>query len=160
VQRILIVVPQSNELRPFLSGLDRLGHPSQPIALGSMACYSIPSLGAVAAVGGHGKTQFAVQCQYLIDRCDVVTALCCVGAAGSLAPACRFGDVVVGECTIEHDYKIRNPVRRVALDHRRRGRRRGGFFSRELRTRAAECRGNRRTVASGLMSAVRSSQPP
>jgi adenosylhomocysteine nucleosidase len=72
-----------------------------------MPCYSLPSLGATAAVGGHGKTQFAVQCQYLIDRCDGLAALFCVGAAGSLSPDIHFGDVVVGECTIEHDYKIR-----------------------------------------------------
>jgi len=104
---ILIAVPQANELQPFLSGLNRLGHSSQSIEVGTMQCASIPSLGAVAAVAGHGKTQFAVQCQYLIDRCDEVTALCCVGAAGALSPECRFGDVVIGECTIEHDYRIR-----------------------------------------------------
>jgi adenosylhomocysteine nucleosidase len=107
MQPILIAVPQSNELRPLLSGLDRLGHPSQSIVIGNMPCYSIPSLGATAAVGGHGKTQFAVQCQYLLDRCESLAALFCVGAAGSLSPDIHFGDVVVGECTIEHDYKIR-----------------------------------------------------
>jgi adenosylhomocysteine nucleosidase len=107
MQPILIAVPQSNELRPLLGGLDRLGHPSEPIVIGNMPCYSIPSLGATAAVGGHGKTQFAVQCQYLIDRCDGLAALFCVGAAGSLSPDLHFGDVVVGEGTIEHDYKIR-----------------------------------------------------
>lgn len=107
MQPILFAVPQSNELQPLLSGLDRLGHPSQPIVIGNLPCYSIPSLGATAAVGGHGKTQFAVQCQYLIDRCDGLAALFCFGAAGSLSPDIHFGDVVVGECTIEHDYKIR-----------------------------------------------------
>lgn len=104
---VLIAVPQSNELQPLLSRLDRLGHPSQSTEIGRMPCYSIPSLGATAAVCGHGKTQFAVQCQYLIDRCDGLAALFCVGAAGSLSPDIHFGDVVVGECTIEHDYKIR-----------------------------------------------------
>ena len=61
----------------------------------------------IAAIGGHGKTQLGVQSQYLIDRIDALGALVVVGAAGSLTPACRFGDVVVATNTLEHDYKLR-----------------------------------------------------
>lgn len=105
--RVLIAVPQANELQPLLTAFERLGHPPQPIYLGSMQCFSIPSLGMIAAIGGHGKTQFALQSQYLINRADEFTALLCVGAAGSLTQDCRFGDVVVATSTVEHDYKIR-----------------------------------------------------
>lgn len=107
MSNILLVVPQDNELQPILNKLDRLGHPSEAIDVGHMRCQSIPSLRAVAALGGHGKAQFAVQCQYLISRCDQLNALFCIGAAGSLAPDICFGDVVVGQCTIEYDYKER-----------------------------------------------------
>lgn len=90
-----------------MNGLAHMGHESEAISIGKMPCYSIPSLRALAAVGGHGKAQFAAQCQYLIDRCDSLAALFCVGAAGLLSPEIRLGDVVIGECTIEHDYKLR-----------------------------------------------------
>ncbi len=36
-----------------------------------------------------------------------IGGLFCVGAAGSLSADIHFGDVVVGDRTIEHDYKIR-----------------------------------------------------
>lgn len=107
MQRILIAVPQLNELRPVLARLEQAGHTSKSIILGKMPCQLIPSLDAVVAVCGHGKSQFAVQCQYLIDRCEVVTALLCIGAAGALSSDVQFGDIVVGECTIEYDYKLR-----------------------------------------------------
>ena len=104
---ILIAVPQANELEPFLARLDCLGHSAQPIVRGDMACFAISSLAATVAVCGHGKAQFAMQCQYLIDRCDGLASLFCVGAAGSLTCDVHFGDVVVAEYTIEHDYKLR-----------------------------------------------------
>jgi adenosylhomocysteine nucleosidase len=60
---------------------------------------------ALVAPGGHGKTQFAVQAQYLIDRFSSVELVICAGAAGSLAPELSVGDVVVGTETVEHDYR-------------------------------------------------------
>ncbi len=72
-----------------------------------MDCFAIPSLAAIAAVGGHGKTQLGVQSQYLIDRIDELGVLLCAGAAGSLTPAWTFGDVVVATNTVEHDYRLR-----------------------------------------------------
>jgi adenosylhomocysteine nucleosidase len=64
----------------------------------------IPDWRAVVGPGGHGKTQFAVQAQYLIDRFSSVELVICAGAAGSLAPELSVGDVVVGTETVEHDY--------------------------------------------------------
>ena len=66
----------------------------------------IPDWRAVVAPGGHGKTQFAVQAQYLIDRFSLVELVICAGAAGSLAPDLSVGDVVVGTETVEHDYRL------------------------------------------------------
>jgi len=106
MKRILIAVPQANELQPLLTAFEHLGHSLEPVRVGIIECFAIPSLGIVATIGGHGKTQFAVQSQHLID-CGEFAALLCVGAAGSLMRDCKFGDVVVATSTIEHDYKIR-----------------------------------------------------
>jgi adenosylhomocysteine nucleosidase len=64
----------------------------------------IPGWRVLAAPGGHGKTQFAVQAQYLISQFLAVELLICAGAAGSLPPELSVGDVVVGTATLEHDY--------------------------------------------------------
>src|SRR6266850_689065 len=60
----------------------------------------------VVTPGGHGKTQFAVQAQYLIGAFQSVELVICAGAAGSLAPQLSVGDVVVGRATVEHDYLL------------------------------------------------------
>ena len=56
--------------------------------------------------GVPGKTQFAVQAQYLIGAFQSVELVICAGAAGSLAPQLSVGDVVVGRATGEHDYLL------------------------------------------------------
>lgn len=61
---------------------------------------------ALVAPRGYGKTQFAVQAQYLIDLFHSVELVICAGAAGSLAPELSIGDVVVGAETVEHDYRL------------------------------------------------------
>jgi adenosylhomocysteine nucleosidase len=67
----------------------------------------LPDLGAIVAIGGHGKTQFAVQTRYLLDQVAEVSLVLCVGAAGALAPELEVGDVVLGTDTVEHDYRLR-----------------------------------------------------
>jgi adenosylhomocysteine nucleosidase len=51
---------------------------------------------ALVAPGGHGKTQFTVQAQYLISQFPSVELVICAGAAGSLAPGLCVGDVLMG----------------------------------------------------------------
>jgi adenosylhomocysteine nucleosidase len=65
----------------------------------------IPDWRALVAPGGHGKTQFADQAQYLIDRFPSMGLVICAGAAGSLADL-SVGDVVVGTETVEHDFRL------------------------------------------------------
>jgi adenosylhomocysteine nucleosidase len=65
----------------------------------------IPGWRVLVAPGGHGKTQFAVQAQYVISQFSAVELLICAGAAGSLVPELSVGDVVVGTETVEHDYR-------------------------------------------------------
>lgn len=102
----LIVTPELEELEPVLQRWHGLGHRSQPSSLGKMGCFTVPSLGVVAAVAGHGKVQLALQCQYLVDRLGPFDAILCVGAGGSLSEQLQPGDVVVGTASVEHDYKL------------------------------------------------------
>ncbi len=104
---VLIATPQAEELEPLLETWRRLGHPSRPRRVGSVPCHAVPSLDLVAAVGGHGKAQYATETQHLVDRIDGLRSLVCVGAAGSLADRVGPGDVVVGTATVEHDYRLR-----------------------------------------------------
>lgn len=105
--RRLVVVPEFDELEPILERWSALGHAVARVELGKLSCFAVPSLGLTAALGGHGKAQFALQSQYLIDHCGKLDALLCVGAAGRLSAALQLGDIVVGTATVEHDYKPR-----------------------------------------------------
>jgi adenosylhomocysteine nucleosidase len=105
--RTLLVVPEWDELAPILGRFEQLVGALRPLQVGRLACFEAPSLGLVAALGGHGKVQFGVQSQYLIDRLGPLDVLVCAGAAGRLSEALQLGDVVVGTATVEHDYALR-----------------------------------------------------
>ena len=104
---ILVAAPQVDEARPLLDAFRHRGHLSRALQVGAMECSAIPSLDMIVAIGGHGKTQFAVQTQYLIDRRPDARVFLCVGAAGSLTDSLKLGDIVVGTHSVEHDYKLR-----------------------------------------------------
>lgn len=103
----LIAVPQADELEAVLETWLELGHPSDRRRLDDLRCHAVPSLDLIAAVAGHGKAQFALQAQYLVDRMDDVRRLICVGAAGGLTETVSPGELVVGTVTVEHDYRLR-----------------------------------------------------
>jgi adenosylhomocysteine nucleosidase len=105
--RTLVIAPELEELEPVLQRWSCSGHVSHSVEVGQMSCFQVPSLEVIAAVGGHGKAQLALQSQYLIDRSPGLDAILCVGAAGSLCETLQLGDIVVGTATIEHDYKLR-----------------------------------------------------
>ncbi len=104
---ILVAAPQVDEAQPLVNAFRYRGHLSRALQVGAMECSEIPSLDLVVAIGGHGKTQFALQTQYLIDRSPDARVFLCVGAAGSLTNSLKLGDVVVGTHSVEHDYKLR-----------------------------------------------------
>lgn len=103
----LVAIPQESELKPLLGALERLGHPAHAESVGALTGHVVPSLDLMFAVAGHGKAQFALQTQYLVDRIEDINALMCVGSAGGLADGLTPGDVVIGTATIEHDYTER-----------------------------------------------------
>ncbi|MCX6364543.1 MAG: acyltransferase [Actinobacteria bacterium] len=101
------MVPQAEESAPLLEALRLRGYEGPTRLMGRLdvACLEALALGVV--IGGHGKVQLAVQTQHLLDRLPAVQTVVCAGAAGSLTAAARWGDVVVGSCSIEHDYRLR-----------------------------------------------------
>ena len=102
-QKILIVTPLQEEYNDLYQSLSALGLSSHKDKIGKLDVDHFPALNATLARGGHGKTQFGIQTQHLLDhaRFDLVI---CAGAAGALAPEVCIGDVVVVTSTIEHDY--------------------------------------------------------
>jgi adenosylhomocysteine nucleosidase len=107
VAETLITVPQAGELKWLLAAFDAAGYRPRSLTIGRLECHVFDDLALLFAVGGHGKTQHAVQTQHLIEQKAIIRAVICAGAAGSLRADMRLGDVVVGIATIEHDYKLR-----------------------------------------------------
>jgi len=103
--RILILCPLAREWSFLVNTFEASLHVERLHDLKIEAGY-IPGWRALVAPGGHGKTQFAVQAQYLIGRFSSAELVICAGAAGSLAPDLSVGDVVVGTETVEHDYRL------------------------------------------------------
>ena len=103
--RILILCPLAREWSFLVKTFESSLHVERLHDLKIDAAY-MPDWRVVVAPGGHGKTQFAVQAQYLIGRFSSAELVICAGAAGSLAPEPSVGDVVVGTETVEHDYRL------------------------------------------------------
>jgi adenosylhomocysteine nucleosidase len=103
--RTLILCPLAEEWSILVSTFKPSHHVELIHDLKIEAAY-IPEWRALVTPGGHGKTQFAVQAQYLIGEFQSVELVICTGAAGSLAPQLSVGDVVVGTETVEHDYRL------------------------------------------------------
>lgn len=102
--RILILCPLAREWLFLMSTFEQFIHVERLHDLKIKAAY-IPDWRALVAPGGHGKTQFAVQAQYLIGEFPSTELVICAGAAGSLSSQLSVGDVVVGTETVEHDYR-------------------------------------------------------
>ena len=103
--RILILCPLAAEWS-LLVGRFEQSHPVAPVYDLKIDAAYIRDWRALVAPGGHGKTQFAVQAQYLIGLFPSAELVICAGAAGSLAPELAVGDVVVGTETVEQDYHL------------------------------------------------------
>jgi adenosylhomocysteine nucleosidase len=103
--RILILAPLAEEWSILLRACEERV-PAEILPDLKLPCAYFPKWRLALAQGGHGKTQLAVQAQYLIDRFPTASLVVCVGAAGSLHPNLTVGDVVVGTETVEHDYRL------------------------------------------------------
>jgi adenosylhomocysteine nucleosidase len=103
--RTLVLAPLAEEWSILLSACEER-HPIEIVTDLKLPCAYIPNWRLALAQGGHGKTQYAVQAQYLIGRFPSASLVICVGAAGSLSPDLSVGDVVVGTESVEHDYRL------------------------------------------------------
>ncbi|CAN5918347.1 hypothetical protein BH11MYX3_BH11MYX3_22100 [soil metagenome] len=101
---LLIVVPTQTEQAHLLSALAKVGATVEESKLGRLATCQVSSLNAVIALGGLGKTQFAVQTQHLLTVREWRFVIC-AGSAGSLSDELSTGDVVVATETVEHDIR-------------------------------------------------------
>jgi adenosylhomocysteine nucleosidase len=102
-KRILIVTPLQEEFSDLHHSLAALDLKSHTERIGRLDVHSFPEINLTLALGGHGKTQFGIQTQHLLDH-DKFDLVICAGAAGSLAPEVGVGDLIVATSTLEHDY--------------------------------------------------------
>jgi len=102
-QNILIVTPLKEEYKDLYDSLSALGLESLPSKIGKLDVHRFPELNLTFAHGGHGKTQFGIQTQYLLDHAQFDLVIC-AGAAGALAPEVKVGDLIVATVTVEHDF--------------------------------------------------------
>lgn len=103
----LISCPLSVELKSLVQFLKADGYALREERVGTVTVYICEDLGWILSLGGHGKTQFAVQTQFVLHHFKNITAVVCIGACGALHEDLKIGDVVVATQTIEHDYKER-----------------------------------------------------
>jgi adenosylhomocysteine nucleosidase len=94
------------ELEGLTSRLVERGHHFHESQIGPLRVLEFRDIGFRLALAGHGKTQFGIQAQFLIDRLKPDSVIC-AGCAGGLSESLSIFDVVVAEKTIEHDYRLK-----------------------------------------------------
>lgn len=102
-QHILIATPLQEEYDDLHNSLSTHGLKSVKGTIGKLDIHRFPELNVILARGGHGKTQFGVQTQHLLDL-EKFALVICAGAAGALHSDVRIGDLIVATQTFEHDY--------------------------------------------------------
>lgn len=103
---VLIVTPLQEEYDDLHQSLCTLGLESHRDRIGRLEVNHFPALHVTLARGGHGKTQFGIQTQHLLDRARFDLVIC-AGAAGALAPEIKVGDLIIATSTVEHDYNLK-----------------------------------------------------
>ena len=106
MSKLLVMTPLQEEYVDLYHSLSALGLKSQTEKFGRLDVHCFPELNLTLARGGHGKTQFGIQTQHLLDHAKFDLVIC-AGAAGALAPEVRVGDLIVATSTLEHDYNLK-----------------------------------------------------
>lgn len=100
---ILIAAPLEAEKRHLAQHLGL----SRQITMGRVTILTDAEQRILLVAAGHGKAQFGVVSQHLLDWIGDIKLFVCAGAAGSLSSEVSTGDVVVATTTIEHDFRRR-----------------------------------------------------
>lgn len=115
----LLIAPLQEEMAAFTQSLYKHKHSATSIPIGRLTAQYFEGLDSIVACGGHGKTQFAIHTQHLLDHAHTIDQVVCFGAAGALTESLAVGDLVVATETIEHDYTlrfVRRPLPRFAAN--------------------------------------------
>jgi adenosylhomocysteine nucleosidase len=102
----LVVTPLQEEYDDLYQSLCALGLDTHAAKIGKLNVDHFPALSITLARGGHGKTQFGIQTQHLLDHAKFDLVIC-AGAAGALATEVQVGDLIVATKTVEHDYNLK-----------------------------------------------------
>lgn len=105
---LLILCPLSFELQNVLTAIQEDGLTvREELTSTGLKTYVCDELRWILSLGGHGKTQFALQTQALWHHYPKSLGVVCLGACGSLDRNVKALDIVIATKTIEHDYKLR-----------------------------------------------------
>jgi adenosylhomocysteine nucleosidase len=104
---IALVTPLHEEHDLFAEALHKRGITHETSMIGRLPARVYPALGLMLVRGGHGKTQFGIHTQHVLDHRGPFEAVICAGAGGAIAPGVEVGDLVLGSTTVEHDYVLR-----------------------------------------------------
>lgn len=105
--KTIILTPLQEELTFLIAGLERFGLQKREICSVNLNIFEFSEADLLVACGGHGKTQFGIQSQYLLCQFPQIQRLVCAGAAGALSDLLEIGDVIVATETVEHDYMLK-----------------------------------------------------
>jgi len=108
--KILVVTPIQEEYNNLYNSLTALGLDSRKSGIGKLTVDYFPELNITLARGGHGKTQFGIQTQYLLDHAQFDLVIC-AGTAGAIDPEVKIGDLIVSTTIVEHDYNNKFSVK-------------------------------------------------
>jgi len=103
----LLLFPLDIEFKAFVSALESLGFESEKMLVERLPVYTFKKLSFRCSLGGHGKVQFAVQTQFLLNQFTDVKQVFCLGTSGALVESVKPLDVVVATETVEHDFNLK-----------------------------------------------------
>ncbi len=110
----LIICPLKKEVTYLLEGFSKAGWLFETRSTPKLSMYQCHSQNITVSQGGHGKVQFALQTQHLLNHLEGVSQVICIGAGGALATHIKVGDLVIAEKTVEHDYAEKfNPSAKI-----------------------------------------------
>lgn len=104
--RTLVLLPIEPEVAAFLKALSA-HHSYVSHSVGRIEGFYFPKLRLFCVRGGHGKVEFAIRSQHLLERLPNCEKVFLLGTAGSLNSRLKTGDLVVATSTLEHDFKLK-----------------------------------------------------
>ena len=107
MKSFLVLCPLAIELESILARLRERKLSYREEQVGTLKVFHVLELSLILGLAGHGKTQFGIQTQFLLNQFSNIGAVFCAGCAGGLDESVSLFDVVVAEKTIEHDFRLR-----------------------------------------------------